>query len=133
MIATLTKEFRFEASHVLPKHDGKCKRLHGHSYRVVVEITGPIRRLDGSSGEAMVVDFGHVKEIWNVVGGPLDHQHLNDVLPDPAGIAPTAEAIASYLLMELRDEASQGDVFGEAQISAVTVWETATSSATVRA
>lgn len=44
----LEKTFRFEASHQLPKHDGKCARLHGHSWVGRVVIEGPDLIGDGA-------------------------------------------------------------------------------------
>lgn len=69
---TISKEFRFEASHVLPRHDGKCSRLHGHSWHGWVSVTGQV---DPNSG--FVVDYGILKQLLdkNVVE-VLDHRHL---------------------------------------------------------
>jgi 6-pyruvoyltetrahydropterin/6-carboxytetrahydropterin synthase len=123
MRARIAKEFRFEASHVLPNHEGKCSRLHGHSYVVVVECEGPVRSADGSSSEGMVVDFSRLSAIWKTELHPrVDHHHLNDVMPthwQPT----TAENIAGWLLGELKARLPL--------VIAVTVWETATSSARV--
>src|SRR5438034_5141876 len=47
VVMLLRKTFRFEASHILPKHPGKCSRLHGHSWVLHVSITGPINRDTG--------------------------------------------------------------------------------------
>lgn len=54
----ITRHYRFEAAHRLPHHAGKCRRLHGHSYEVVVELDGEPRPVDGASDEGMVLDFG---------------------------------------------------------------------------
>ncbi len=76
----------FEAAHRLLGHTGKCKRLHGHSYRVRVLLRGPVRE------DGMVVDFGHVKDIID----RLDHRCLNDLMENP-----TAESTAQWLLEHL--------------------------------
>ena len=47
------RRFDFEAAHRLPRHPGKCRELHGHSYRLVVAVERPV---DPDSG--MVIDFG---------------------------------------------------------------------------
>ena len=36
----ITKQFTFEAGHALYGYDGKCKNLHGHSYKLYVTVTG---------------------------------------------------------------------------------------------
>lgn len=118
MQATLTKEFKFEAAHQLLNHNGKCRRLHGHSYRVFVEVKGEIKPQDGLSDEGMVVDFSVVKEAWDSIVGDLDHQNLNETIGPEVGPT-TAENIAKWVLMQLPFA------------SAVTVFETATSSARV--
>lgn len=68
----ISKEFMFEASHVLPLHPGKCANLHGHSWRLRVSICGQINPLSG-----FVMDYAILKRIVeeNVVKN-LDHTHL---------------------------------------------------------
>lgn len=69
---TLTKTFRFEASHVLPKHPGKCSRLHGHSWVLDVTVDGEV---DPETG--FVVDYSRLGDIVNqYVIQEVDHQHL---------------------------------------------------------
>lgn len=70
----LTKIFRFESGHALYGYDGKCKSLHGHSYKLYVTIFGtPIENQDDPKC-GMVYDFGDLKEIVNQeVIEPFDH------------------------------------------------------------
>lgn len=69
---SLTKTFRFEASHVLPKHPGKCSRLHGHSWVLDVTIDGPVNPETG-----FVIDYYEVSKVVNeFIIGKVDHQHL---------------------------------------------------------
>lgn len=90
----LEKEFRFEASHQLPHHEGKCRRLHGHSWvgRLVCEgnelkTTGPDR--------GMLVDFYDMKKaIQPLLEEYLDHWHLNDSLKLEN---PTTEEVARWI------------------------------------
>src|SRR5258708_39836826 len=56
-LAILTKVFVFEAAHFLPEHEGKCARMHGHSYRLEVSLRGPVQEAPGSE-QGMVLDFG---------------------------------------------------------------------------
>lgn len=67
----LCKEFRFEASHILPNHPGKCSNLHGHSWVLSVSIRGP---LDAATG--MVADFADLKAAVQPLVDELDHAHL---------------------------------------------------------
>lgn len=79
-VATIHLERTIDASHVIPDHPGKCGRLHGHTYRFEVWVTGPV----GEDG--MVIDFYEVKsriDAW-------DHRHLNDEVD----FVPTAELLA---------------------------------------
>jgi len=97
-VATIAKTFRFEASHQLPNHDGRCARLHGHSYVCEVALRGPVREATGLPDEGMVVDFYVLSSWWNQLdGGFLDHRHLNDSLPS-AYQPTTAENIARFIL-----------------------------------
>lgn len=70
-IVQLSKEFRFEASHQIPNHPGKCARLHGHSWILEVAISGPVNKETG-----MVVDYYDIKAIVQPIVDRLDHQHL---------------------------------------------------------
>jgi 6-pyruvoyltetrahydropterin/6-carboxytetrahydropterin synthase len=69
---TLAKEFTFEASHVLPKHEGKCSRLHGHSWVLTVYVDGYV---DPECG--FVVDYAKLKKCVNEhIIEKVDHNHL---------------------------------------------------------
>lgn len=59
----ITKQFNFETGHALYGYDGKCKNVHGHSYKLSVTVIGkPI--LDRSNVKyGMVIDFGDLKKI----------------------------------------------------------------------
>ena len=59
----ITKIFTFETAHVLYNYDGKCKNMHGHSYKLFVTVKGvPINDVEHSKN-GMVVDFGDIKKI----------------------------------------------------------------------
>ncbi len=66
----ISKEFRWEMGHRLQLHKGLCKNLHGHSYKMDVELTGEI--LDNG----MVLDYYDLKEIVGPVVEELDHSFL---------------------------------------------------------
>ena len=87
----ITKIFNFETAHVLYNYDGKCKNMHGHSYKLFVTVKGnPIKDLDHHKN-GMVVDFGDIKkivkeeivDIWDhavLVNGDSPHKLLGESL-----------------------------------------------------
>lgn len=94
----IRKAFTFEASHQLKFHDGKCARLHGHSWRAVIELRGA-HLLDRGPKSGMLFDYGSVAEtVKPIVEEFLDHHHLNDTL---ALESPTSERIAHWLYQKL--------------------------------
>ncbi|MFN3652727.1 MAG: 6-pyruvoyl trahydropterin synthase family protein [Armatimonadota bacterium] len=126
--ALITVEFRFEASHQLWRDDwsqqknvevfGSCARLHGHSYRLLVAVRGPV---DPETG--MVRNFRDVKRVVRErVIGRLDHYHLNDVV---GGIT-TAENLLFWIAAEILPE------FGAA-LHRIELWETSTAFAALEA
>ena len=73
----LSKEFRFECAHALSGYDGKCRHIHGHSYRLYVTISGKPRALSGDPKEGMVMDFVSLKYLVNkLIIEPFDHSLL---------------------------------------------------------
>lgn len=87
----ITKIFTFETAHVLYNYDGKCKNMHGHSYKLFVTVKGvPVNDLENPKN-GMVVDFGDIKKIvkseiidvWDhavLVNGASPHQSLGEDL-----------------------------------------------------
>lgn len=72
MTLLISKEFTFEASHVLPRHPGKCSRLHGHSWKLRIGVEGEV---DPETG--FVLDYAELSACVKVhVVDVLDHQHL---------------------------------------------------------
>ncbi len=90
------KEFTFEAAHLLPNVPAghKCRRLHGHSFRVRLYVEGD---LDPNLG--WVADFADVKEVFHPVWQRLDHHYLNDV---PGLENPTSEVIAQWIWRQVK-------------------------------
>lgn len=107
----ISQAFKFEAAHFLPgvPTTHRCHRLHGHSYRVEVQLDGPVDPVTG-----FVVDFFDLEEAFAAIMDALDHRCLNEV----EGLAnPTAENIAVWIWDRLKP--------GLPQISAIRVYETA--------
>ena len=80
--------FDFEAAHELPNHPGKCRELHGHSYRLVVTVDRPVDPVSG-----IAIDFADLKRIVvDEAVSRLDHKYVNDLLDNP-----TAEVMAAWI------------------------------------
>ena len=62
-IIRLTKRFSFEMAHALFNYDGKCRNIHGHSYKLYVTIIGSVKNDESSPKDGMVCDFSILKEI----------------------------------------------------------------------
>jgi len=89
------KVFTFEAAHLLPNvpPGHKCARLHGHSFRVEVHVSGP---LDPHLG--WVMDFADLKAAFRPLHDQLDHRYLNDI----EGLEnPTSENLARWIWARL--------------------------------
>ncbi len=113
-IVTVSQEFEFHAAHFLAWHPGQCKNLHGHTYRVQVDVQG------GLDERGIVIDFDELSDaVWTKPLEPLDHSLLNDHLDNP-----TAERLGIHIL-------SKAEASG-LKLSEVRVWETAKSLAKVR-
>jgi 6-pyruvoyltetrahydropterin/6-carboxytetrahydropterin synthase len=112
----LEKEFKFEASHQLPHHHGKCQRLHGHSWVGRLVCEGDKLHATGSE-QGMLVDYGEMKNaIQPLVEKHLDHWHLNESLPHAN---PTSEEIARWIFDRVKPRLPQ--------LTAVIIEETCTS------
>jgi 6-pyruvoyltetrahydropterin/6-carboxytetrahydropterin synthase len=91
----LIKEFQIESAHLLPNLPigHKCRRLHGHSFRIIVSIEGEV---DPELG--WVMDYADISDAFKPVFDMLDHNYLNDV----AGLDnPTSENIARWVWQKL--------------------------------
>lgn len=75
-IVTIGKKFHFDAAHRLPNHPGLCKHLHGHTYTLVVELSG-----EPSVETGILVDFYELKEVVEVILENCDHDLLNNKYP----------------------------------------------------
>lgn len=114
----LSKEFGFESAHSLPNvpEGHKCARLHGHSFRVGIQVDGPVGEHTG-----WVMDFADLKAAVQPTVDALDHRLLNDI---PGLENPTSENVARWIWQRIAPELPG--------LSAVTVRETCTSGCTYR-
>lgn len=106
-IATIRREYTAECAHRLPHvpEGHKCRRLHGHSYRIAVLIRGEV----GADG--FVLDFGDVDRVAKPIVERLDHYYLNEV----DGLEnPTSEVLAEWFIRAIGDALPvHGVVIGE--------------------
>lgn len=116
MKTTVTKQFRFEAAHSLPHHDGKCKNLHGHSYMLEVTVAG--KKHASGPKEGMIADFADIsKTIKEHIVSKWDHKFLNDIFP----FVTTVENLAEECFRILENTGME--------IERIRLWETPTSFA----
>lgn len=137
MMITVTKTIKFDAAHVLTNHQGLCKNLHGHTYRVDISVS----QCNGDQSD-MVIDFKDLKIIASeIICDRFDHAFIyNTESPGEREIAAvvekhgmrtvaigfrsTAENLAALFFRELKERLPS--------LSAVKVWETAQSCAEFR-
>ena len=114
MHVQLTKSFTFEAAHSLPTfpQGHKCRRLHGHSFKVDVLVAGEV---DPAKG--YLIDYADIKAACDPIRKQLDHYHLNEI----EGLEnPTSEVLARWIWDRLRPRLPL--------LSRVSVRETCTSA-----
>lgn len=112
------KEFQIEAAHRLPNLPAghKCHRLHGHSFRVRVYVTGSVDEERG-----WVVDFADISAAFAPIFRMLDHNYLNDI----DGLEnPTSENLSRWIWTRLAPELKG--------LSQIEVQETCTSGCRYR-
>ncbi|GBL15195.1 6-carboxy-5,6,7,8-tetrahydropterin synthase [Microcystis aeruginosa NIES-1211] len=114
------KEFRFEAAHHLPHYEGKCRRLHGHSWLGRVYVKSNHLQPQGSQ-QGMVMDFGEIKQyLQPLLDNFLDHHYLNET----TGLEnPTSEELSRWIYEKLAKA-------GLPNLHAVEICETCTSGCT---
>jgi 6-pyruvoyltetrahydropterin/6-carboxytetrahydropterin synthase len=112
------KVFQVEAAHFLPNvpPDHKCRRMHGHSFRIEIHVAGPV---DADAG--WVMDFADLKRAFQPIHDQLDHHCLNDI----EGLDnPTSENLARWIWDRLKT-----DLPG---LSRIVIQETCTSGCVFR-
>ena len=117
----LSVEKAFDAAHYLRSYRGRCERLHGHRFRVVVRIKA--EKLDR---KGMAYDFTLLKKKLAVVLEKYDHRCLNDIEPF-SKINPSSENIAATIYQEIRKSLP-----GAVVLDCVEVWESPEACATYR-
>ena len=114
----ISKKFTFEAAPRLPKLDGKCCRLHGHSWVGIVYVIGDRLETEGAKS-GMVIDFSVIKAyLQPLIDDYLDHHYLNETLEMEN---PTSEKVAKWVYFKLKES-------GLKNLHSVEIQETCTSS-----
>lgn len=95
MKVTICKAFTFDSAHYLTRvpEGHKCRRMHGHTYRVELICEGE------PDDRGMVVDYGELAVLWDPVHALLDHRLLNEI---PGLENPTTEVLAPFILALLQ-------------------------------
>ena len=119
----LSVEAQFSAAHCIRGHPGRCARLHGHNYRVVVVVSA-----ETLNDQGMVIDFADLKAICQRAIDPLDHTVLNELVPFEA-VNPTAEELARHIFGLIAGELSTMSEV-RVKLERVTVYESDRSYAT---
>ena len=123
MELSVTKRFTFEACHFLPDYEGKCSKLHGHSYKLYVTLSGEV--VDEGNNKGMVMDFAEIKKLVKEdIIGKLDHSTLNDFYDTP-----TAEVMVSDIFHTLKCKLKDRTAKEGIRVSSVKLWETEDSYA----
>jgi len=112
---TIKIESGFSAAHNLRDYKGKCEDLHGHNWKVEVEVAK-----DELDKTGMVIDFHQLKNELNSVLEKLDHKYLNETAYFKK-VNPTSENMAKYIYYQLQLKIKD--------VVSVTVWENNTCCA----
>lgn len=103
----------FASAHSLRGYPGDCANLHGHNWKIEVEVIG-----EQLNDIGMVIDFKQIKKHAKEVVAELDHTFLNDH-PHFKTVNPTAENIAQYLFQQIQQRIESSSV----KMHRITVWE----------
>jgi 6-pyruvoyltetrahydropterin/6-carboxytetrahydropterin synthase len=114
-------ETSFASAHQLRGYKGKCENLHGHNWKIQAYVTADkLNEID------IAIDFHDLKKITNEIVAQLDHKFLNDIFPFTEK-NPSSENIAKWIFDSLKKGLAS---YKNIRVSAVTVWESETASAT---
>ena len=147
---SITKEFSWDMAHLLAGHEGLCRNLHGHTYKMQIEVTRKTEDVITSeiNCKGMVIDFKDLKQLvvdkivepldhafmyWVNSTESLEHEIAEILLKNNRKVAkvkyrPTAEEMAMSFFSILTKELIPLNL----KLRAVKVWETPTSFAEVK-
>ncbi|WZL73067.1 6-carboxytetrahydropterin synthase QueD [Clostridiaceae bacterium 35-E11] len=132
----LQVEQSFDSAHFLSGYNGKCSNIHGHRWRVLVEIKSD-KLVEGGQQDGMVVDFGDLKKDLKEIADFYDHalivqkntmreETLKCLIDDKFNVIevnfrPTAENFSCHFYHQMQDKGYD--------VKRVSVFETPTSCA----
>lgn len=118
----LTIEDHFASAHQLRGYKGKCENIHGHNWKVVLNVRG------GKLNDiGLLIDFQDLKAILKKITNYLDHVNINEIEPFDR-INPSSENIAEYIAVRAQKELDS--ISSGIAVESVTVWESETSRCT---
>lgn len=148
-----TKIFSFDMAHRLPGHEGLCKNIHGHTYKLEVTVSRdtPSGIISGGPSEGMVIDFQALSGLVKTsIVDKLDHACIiypeeqfdidmlklmekHDMKVVELGYRPTAELMARNFFELLVKKISKSDVpeIRDLTVVKIRLWETPTAYAEV--
>ncbi len=97
MSYTVTIETEFSAAHIIRGYNGPCSNLHGHNWKVTVEV-----KTEALDKIGMSIDFYELQKKTEEIAARLDHRDINSVPPFDKELNPTSENIAFYIHQELK-------------------------------
>ena len=103
------KTFTFDAAHYLPNYEGKCKNMHGHTWRVTLEVKGEL--LTEGPNIKMVMDLNDLKTVAHLLLDKWDHRVLNIFFEQP-----TCEEVAKELFSRLQEYLPAGVTVHSVQV-----------------
>jgi 6-pyruvoyltetrahydropterin/6-carboxytetrahydropterin synthase len=146
---SITKEFTWDMAHMLANHQGVCKNLHGHTYKMLVKVAKINNSINSdNNNEGMVVDFSELKDIvqkniinkfdhsfvyWSNSPDQLEHEIANLLKKYERKVIaveyrPTAEEICINFFRNLNMELSKINI----KVINIKIWETPTSFAEIK-
>jgi len=110
----------FDAAHQLRGYKGKCENIHGHNWKVEIEVIA-----ENLNEIGIAIDFKELKKISDEVVSKLDHTFINEIPPFNQ-INPSSENIARWIYLALKSKIENSPV----KLHSVTVWESDNAGAT---
>lgn len=119
----VSKEFTFDSAHHLHCYEGKCRNMHGHTYKLQVVMLGQ------TDERGIAIDFAEIKRIAKErVIDRLDHQYLNEVLPP---MNTTAENMVVWIYEQIHVGLQEEGLYPAIKLEEVRLYETPTSYAAI--
>lgn len=117
---SITKVFTFDSAHHLNDYPGKCKNIHGHTYKLEVTLKG----IPDKNG--LVIDFHDLSDlVEREILSKVDHKYLNDIFD----FNPTCEMLGLWIWEQMSKSMSGMNC----DLDKIVLWETPTSYITIEA